>query len=92
MKTYIRFKQHKNRLQNLKQIEVERQQKYRLGTISNIKLFGGGGGGGGWRGGGFNRFYRRLTSPASSAVVHTLIVSQLVVRSWFVIESTRTNK
>ena len=34
MKTYMRFKQRKHRLQNIKQIEP--QQKYRLGTISNI--------------------------------------------------------
>ena len=36
----------KNRLQNTKQLEP--QQKYRLGTISNIKLLGG-----------LNLFYRR---------------------------------
>ena len=35
-------KQHKNRHQNTKQLEP--QQKYRLGTTSNIKLLGGGGG------------------------------------------------
>ena len=40
MKTHIRFKQHKIRLQNIKQIEP--QQKYRLGTISNIRFRGGG--------------------------------------------------
>ena len=44
MKTYIRLKQHKIRLQNTKQLD---QQKYRLGAISNIKLQ--------W---GLNRFYR----------------------------------
>ena len=59
MKTYIRLKQHKIRLQNTKQLEP--QQKYRIGTISNIKLLGG-----------LNRFYRRLTSPSSSAVVHNI--------------------
>ena len=40
MKTYIMFKQHKIRLHNIKQIEP--QQKYRIGTISNIKLRGEG--------------------------------------------------
>ena len=35
MKTHIRFKQHKNRLININQMEP--QQKYRLGTISNKK-------------------------------------------------------
>ena len=40
MKTYIRFKLHQNRHQNIKQIEP--QQKYRFGTISNVKLLGGG--------------------------------------------------
>ena len=40
MKTYIRLKQQKNRLQNTKQLEPP--QKYRLGTISNMKLLGGG--------------------------------------------------
>ena len=42
VKTYIiRFKQHKNRLQKLKQMEP--QQKYHLGTISNTtyKITGG---------------------------------------------------
>ena len=52
----------KNRLQNTKQLEP--QQKYRLGTIGNIKLLGGGGG--------LNRFYRRLTSLSSSAVIHNI--------------------
>ena len=40
MKAYIRLKQHKNGIQNIKQIEP--QQMYRLGTISNIKLLGEG--------------------------------------------------
>ena len=61
MKTYIRFKQHKIRLKNIKQIEP--QQKYRLGTISNIKQLGVCGGGG------LNRFYRTLTAPV---VVHNI--------------------
>ena len=39
MKTYIMFKQHKIRLQIIKQIEP--QQKYRRGTISNVKLLEG---------------------------------------------------
>ena len=47
-------------------ILIEPQQKYRLGTIRNIKLLAG-----------LNRFYRRLTSPSSSGVVHNI---QLVVR------------
>ena len=55
MKTYIKFKQHKNRLQNIKQIE---QRKYRLGTIIDLKLQGG-----------LNQFDRTLTSPLASAVV-----------------------
>ena len=33
MKTYIRFKQHKIRLQNIKQIQPQR--KYSIGTISS---------------------------------------------------------
>ena len=37
MKTYIRFKQHKNSTP-----KIEPQQKYRLGTISNIELLVGG--------------------------------------------------
>ena len=41
MKSHIKFEQYKIRLQNIKQ--KEQQQKYRLGTISNIKLLGGGG-------------------------------------------------
>ena len=36
IKAYIRLKQHKILLQNVKQIEPE--QKYRLGRISDIKL------------------------------------------------------
>ena len=38
MKTHIRLKQHKHSTQKIKQIE--QQQKYRLATISNIKLHG----------------------------------------------------
>ena len=64
IKTYMRFKQHKIRLQNIKQMEP--QQKHRLGTISNINDYWG------WGEGGLNRFYRRLTSPSSSAVVHNI--------------------
>ena len=47
---------------------------YRLGTISNIKFLNFLGGGGG-----LNRFYRRLTSPSSSAVtvIYTNINKQL---------------
>ena len=40
MNTHIRPKQHKNRLQNTKQLQP--QQKYRLGTISNITTVEGG--------------------------------------------------
>ena len=47
------------KLQNIKQMEP--QQKYRLGKIRNINLLGG-----------LNRKYRRLTSPSSSAAVHTI--------------------
>ena len=41
MKTYIRFKFHKQSTQNIKQIVT--QQKYRLGKLSNIKLLEEGG-------------------------------------------------
>ena len=41
--------------------QKEPPQKYRLGTISNTKLLAG-----------LNRFYRRLTSPSASAVVHNI--------------------
>ena len=61
LKTYIRLKQHKIRFQHKKRLKP--QQKCRLGTISNLKLLGGGG---------LNRFYRRLTSPSFSAVVHNI--------------------
>ena len=86
MKTYIMRQQHKNfKHQDIKQKELpqkyrlgtsiltlrhetkEPPQKYRLGTISNIKLLAG-----------LNRFYRYLTSPSTSAVVHNIL---LVVRS-----------
>ena len=50
MKTYVRSKQHKIRLQNINQ--TEQQHKYRLGTISKIKTLGGEGG--------LNRLYRRF--------------------------------
>ena len=39
MKTYVSLKQHKIRLQNIKQMDT--QQKYRLGMNSNIKSLGG---------------------------------------------------
>ena len=45
--------------QDIKQKEPP--QKYRLGTISNTKLLAG-----------LNRFYRILTSPSASAVVHNI--------------------
>ena len=47
--------------------QKEKPQKYRLGTISNTKLLAG-----------LNRFFRCLTSPLASAVVHNIY---LVVRS-----------
>ena len=60
MKTYIRRQQHKKfKHQDIKQKEPP--QKYRLGTISNTKLLAG-----------INRFYRILTSPSASAVVHNI--------------------
>ena len=62
MKTYIRRQQHtqkKIKHQDIKQKEPP--QKYRLGTISNTKLLAG-----------LNRFYRILTSPSASAVVHNI--------------------
>ena len=60
MKTYIRRQQHKKfKHQDIKQKEP--LQRYRLGTISNTKLLAG-----------LNRFYRYLTSPSASAVVHNI--------------------
>ena len=60
MKTHIRRQQHKNvKHQDIKQKEPP--QKYRLETISNTKLLAG-----------LNRFYRILTSPSASAVVHNI--------------------
>ena len=59
MKTYIRCQQHKKNYNTIKQKEQPR--KYRLGTISNTKLLAG-----------LNRFYRILTSPSASAVVHNI--------------------
>ena len=50
---------HKTKRQDIKQKEPP--QKYRLGTISNTKLLAG-----------LNRFYRILTSPSASAVVHNI--------------------
>ena len=45
---------------------MEQQQKYRLGTINNIKLPGVDYQ---W---GLIRFYRRLASPSSPVVVHNI--------------------
>ena len=45
--------------QDIKQKEPP--QKYRLGTISNIKLMAG-----------LNRFYRALSSPSASALVYNI--------------------
>ena len=48
MKTYKKCKQHKHSTPKYKtNKQIESKQKYRLGTISNIKLLAGGGGGGG---------------------------------------------
>ena len=47
---------------NFKHQDIKQKEpphKYRLGTISNTKLLAG-----------LNRFYRILTSPSASAVVH----------------------
>ena len=56
MKTHIRRQQHKNfKHQNIKQKEPP--QKYRLGTISNIKKLAG-----------LNRFYMAITSPSAHVV------------------------
>ena len=57
MKTCINSQQHRH--QDIKQKEPP--QKYRLGTISNIKLLAG-----------LNRFYMAITSPSASAVVHNI--------------------
>ena len=49
---------------NLKHQDIKQKeppQKYLLGTISNTKLLAG-----------LNRFYRYLTSPSASAVVHNI--------------------
>ena len=60
MKTYIRRKQHKKeKHQDINQKEPP--QKYRLVTISYRKLLAG-----------LKRFYRYLTSPSASAVVHNI--------------------
>ena len=63
MKTYIRRQQHKkkNKIKHQDIKQKEPPQKYRLGTISNTKLLAG-----------LNRFYRILTSPSASAVVHNI--------------------
>ena len=61
MKIYIRRQQHKHfKHQDIKQKEPP--QKYRLGTISNIKLLAG-----------LNRFYMAITSPSASAVAHNTV-------------------
>ena len=59
MKTYIRRQQHKKNFKHQDIKQKEPPQKYRLGTISNTKLLAG-----------LHRFYRILTSPSASAVVH----------------------
>ena len=59
MKTYIRRQQHNKNFKHQDIKQKEPQQKYRLGTLSNTKLLAG-----------LNRFYRTLTSPSASAVVH----------------------
>ena len=65
MKTHIRRQQHKKKKKQQKKHQDIKQkeppQKYRLGTISNTKLLAG-----------LTRFYRRLTSPSASAVVHNI--------------------
>ena len=61
MKTYIRRQQHKIVFKHQDIKQKEPSQKYRLGTISNTKLLAG-----------LNRFYRYLTSPSASAVVHNI--------------------
>ena len=61
MKTHIRRQQHKKKFKHQGIKQKEPPHKYRLGTISNTKLLAG-----------LNRFYRRLTSPAASAVVHNI--------------------
>ena len=61
MKTHIRRQQHKKKIKHQDIKQKEPPQKYRLGTISNTKLMAG-----------LNRFYRRLTSPSASAVVHNI--------------------
>ena len=59
MKTYIRRQQHKKKFKHQDIEQKEPPKKYRLGTISKTKLLAG-----------LNRFYRILTSPLASAVVH----------------------
>ena len=61
IKTYIRRQQHNFFLKHQDIKRKEPPQKYRLGTISNTKLLAG-----------FNRFYRYLTSPSASVVVHNI--------------------
>ena len=61
MKIHIRHQQHKKFFKHQDIKQKEPPQKYRLGTISNRKLLAG-----------LNRFYRSLTSPSASAVVHNI--------------------
>ena len=70
MKTHTRRQQHKKKNKKKKKTKKKKHhdikqkeppQKYRLGTISNTKLLAG-----------LNRFYRILTSPSASAVVHNI--------------------
>ena len=51
MKTYIRRQQHTKKFKHQDIKQNEPPQKYRLGTISNIKLLAG-----------LNRFYMAITS------------------------------
>ena len=60
MKTYIRSQQHESfKHQDIKQKEPPR--KYRIGTISYIKLLAG-----------LYRFYMAITSSSAFAVVHNI--------------------
>ena len=67
MKTYIRCRQHFFFKKTPRHKTKEPPQKYRLGTISNIKLLAG-----------LNRFYMAITSPSASAValIYTYINKQ----------------
>ena len=50
--------------------KIEPQQRYRTGTISNMKLLGS-----------LSRFYRRLTSPSFYPVVHNIKLHLVVCPS-----------